>query len=258
VARREGAIAGDPRPADRHSLRLDSSLLVQWEYASEERLAQRNAAYRRLIEGTNAEDVAFEAVAEVRPARVLEVGCGTGEFAERVATELGARVVAIDLSRRMVELTAARGIDARVADVQALPFGDGDFDCVVANWVLYHVPDLERALLELARVLRPGGRLVAATLGVGNLRDLWELLGDPTPRDLSFGSDNGAARLALHFTGVECRDAGGTVVFPDPETMRAFVAATITRAHLAERVPQFEVPFRARCEHVVFVAHKPS
>jgi SAM-dependent methyltransferase len=258
VARRKSTIARDPGSTDRQSLRLNSPLLVQWEYASEERLAQRNAAYRELIEGVNAEDVAFEAVAETRPAHVLEVGCGTGEFAERVAREIGARVVAVDLSRRMVELTIARGIDARVADVQALPFGDGEFECVVANWVLYHVPDLERGLLELSRVLRPGGTLVAATLGVGNLRDLWELLGDATPRDLSFRNDNGAARLAAHFDDVECRDASGTVVFPNPETMRAFVAATITRAHLAERVPHFDKPFRARCEHVVFVARKPA
>jgi ubiquinone/menaquinone biosynthesis C-methylase UbiE len=98
----------------------------------------------------HADDVAFEAVAEVSPSRVLEVGCGTGEFAERVARELGAEVVAVDFSARMVELTAARGIDARVADVQALPFEDAEFDVAVATITRAHLaenaPELEQPL----------------------------------------------------------------------------------------------------------------
>ena len=49
----------------------------------------------------------------------------------------------------MVELTKARGVDVHLADVQSLPFADGEFDCVAANWVLYHVPDLDRGLSEL-------------------------------------------------------------------------------------------------------------
>ena len=126
-------------PSD-DDLALDNPLLVQWEYASEERLAVRNATYRELVEGVNAEEVVFEAVAEARPGRVLEVGCGEGELAARVERELGADVVAIDLSPRMIELARARGVEARVADVQSLPFADGEFDCAVAAWVLYHAP----------------------------------------------------------------------------------------------------------------------
>jgi hypothetical protein len=62
----------------KESFRLDSPLLAQWEYASGERLRTRNEAYRRLVRGLHAEDVGFEAVAEVSPRRVLQVGCGTG------------------------------------------------------------------------------------------------------------------------------------------------------------------------------------
>ena len=76
---------------------------------------------------------------------MLDVGCGLGGTTERFVKELGADVRAIDLSPRMVELTRARGVDAQVGDVQQLPFEDGAFDCVFAGWMLYHVPDLERA-----------------------------------------------------------------------------------------------------------------
>lgn len=246
------------RPERQGPLKLDSPLLVQWEYASEERLAVRNQTYKDLAEGTSSEEVVFEVVRKASPRRMLEIGCGTGEFAERVRDELGADVVAVDVAPRMVELTLARGLEARVADVQNLPFEDGEFDCVVAAWVLYHVPDLERALSEIARVLQPGGRVVAATMGEGNLAELWEAVGDQATRGLTFGSDNGAEALERWFMDVERRDAIGTVVFPDREAMQRFVAATITRAHLADRVPEVSEPFRARTSHVVFVACKAS
>jgi ubiquinone/menaquinone biosynthesis C-methylase UbiE len=236
--------------------RLDSPLLVQWEYASEERLRTRNEAYRRLVHGVNAEELAFECVAEASPERVLEVGCGTGEFAERVAAELGAEVAAIDISARMVELSRARGIDARVADLKELPFEDASFDVAVANWVLYHVPDIPRGLREIDRVLRPGGRLVAATLGVDHMVEAWRLVGGEPTHNLTFWSENGAEVLGEVFPRVERREAEGTLVFPDPQTLREFIASTITRAHLAENVPDFEGPLATRSAHVVFVAEK--
>ncbi len=250
--------AQQPPDASASTLKLDSPLLVQWEYASEERLAVRNQTYRDLVEGQDAEEMVFEVVAEARPERVLEVGSGTGELAERVKKELGAEVCAVDISPRMTELTAARGIDTRVADAQELPFDDSGFDCVVAAWVLYHLPDVDRGIAELARVLSPGGTLVASTLGEGNLSELWDAIGATATSGLSFGGDNGEAALRRHFAEVERRDAQGTVSFPTRDSMRHFVAATITRAHLADRVPDITEPFRARTSHVVFVARKPE
>jgi len=237
-------------------MKLDNPLVVQWEYASEERLAKRNETYRELTEGVKPDDAVFEAVREGAPERFLEVGCGMGELSERVQKELGIEVVAVDISTRMVELTKARGIDVRQADVQILPFPDRQFDCVAANWVLYHVPNLDRGIRELARVLRPGGRLVAATLGEANMQELWDLLGGEVTAGLSFGYDNGEAALAKYFARVERREANGTVVFPDRSSMVDFVAATTTRSHLAEQVPELTEPFRTRTAHCIYVATK--
>ncbi len=231
---------------------------MQWEYASEERQATRDAIYRQLVEGDNAEDVAFAAVAEERPQTVLDVGAGAGEFAERVMRELGARVLAVDLSARMVALAVERGVEAQIGDAQELPFADGSFDLVCANWVLYHVEDLGRGLAELARVLRPGGLLVAATQGRGHLMDLWELLGDPWEPELSFDDVNGGPALLEHFDSVEVRRGDGVIVFHDPTALRDFVAATITHTYLAGRVPVPEEPVRARTRHAVFLARKSA
>jgi SAM-dependent methyltransferase len=255
VARREGAIEGHRGAADRRALRLNSPLVVQWEYASEERQAKRDAAYRALIDGVHAEDVAFEAVAEARPRTVLDAGCGTGEFAERIRRELGAEVYALDLSSRMVELTIARGVDAQPGDLHALPFPDGTFDVVVANWVLHHLESVELGVGELARVLRPGGRLVAGAEGRGHLLNVWHVLGDPWQPRLTFDDVAGHDVLARRFAAVEVRRADSTMVFDDADALRDYVAVTISHAYLAERVPeQLEGPLRADVRHVVFVA----
>jgi SAM-dependent methyltransferase len=238
-------------------MRLDNPLLVRWEYASEERFAKRTELFRELIDGGSPEEIAFAAVAEKRPARVLDVGCGPGDLTERFAKEVGADVKAIDLSMRMVELARARGIDAQVADAEQLPFADGEFDCVFAGWVLYHAPNLGQAIAECARVLRPGGRLVASSYFEDNMSELWELIEGIAPRDpLSFNHANGAELLRRQFSSVEQRDVSATLTFPDSETIRTFVAATIDRAHLAPKVPEIEGPFRATTRHVVFVAER--
>jgi SAM-dependent methyltransferase len=238
-------------------MRLDNPLLVRWEYASEERFAKRDAIFHELLQGSNPEDVAFEAVAEGKPKRVLDVGCGLGGLAERFAKEIGADVKAIDTSARMVELTRARGIDAQVADVEQIPFADGEFDCIFAGWVLYHVPDLEKALSECARVLKPGGCFVASSYFETNMSELWDLIEGLGPRDpLSFSHTNGVELLQKHFAKVDQRDIESTVVFPDTASMRDFVASTIDRAHLAPMMPDLAGPFKATTRHVVFTAEK--
>lgn len=233
-------------------MRLDDPALVRAEYASERGLAGRKEAYR-FAEGPDPRETAFEAIAEVSPRRVLEVGCGEGELAERIALELGCEVVALDQSERMVELTRERGIDARVGDVRALPFPDGEFDATLAAWMLFHVDDLDLALGELARVLRPGARLVAVTNTPEHLRVLAALLEVERP-PLSFDGRNAEQLLLRHFPRVERREAYGWIAFPDRERAQQYVDATI--AFGGRKLPAFEGPLRARRAPVVFVADR--
>ena len=107
-------------------------------------------------------------------------------------------------------------------------------------------------------MLEPGGRLVAATLGDENMKELWDLLGGEVTAGLSFGYANGAAALDPHFEGVERREANGTVVFPNRASMHEFVAATTTRSHLADRVPELAEPFATQSTHCVFVSQKAT
>lgn len=235
--------------------RLNDPELVRREYADEARFSVRQATWRTAT-GPDVHDMVLEALAEAGPRRVLEVGPGKGELAERIATELGVEVVAVDQSERMVELTRARGVDTRVGDVQDLPFADGELDCAVAAWMLYHVPDVGRAVDELHRVLRPGGRLVAVTNSAENLIELWSLVGEGPKRDYPFGRENGEEILRRRFPRVERRDADGDVVFPDRDAAHAHVAASPTRAVFADRLPPFERPLVARRRVSIFVADR--
>jgi SAM-dependent methyltransferase len=232
-------------------VRLNDADLVRREYADESRLAARKAAHA-CAEGPDARDVVFAAVAESAPRRILEIGCGDGELAERMARELGADVVAVDQSARMVELTRARGVVAEIQDAQNLSFDDGSFDCAVAAWMLYHVEDLDRAVAELARLLRPGGRLVAATNGPRQLRELYDLVG-ATLVESPFHSENGAEVLLRHFSRVERREVHGWLVFPDAAAAQQYVDSLVL---LSGTVPPVDGPIRVRRTPCVFVAEK--
>jgi SAM-dependent methyltransferase len=229
--------------------------LVRAEYADESRFAVRVEAWQN-VAGARPREEAFRAVAEVAPEDVLEVGCGRGELAARIASELGARVVALDVSERMVELARDAGVDATIGDVQELPFEDSSFDCAVAAWMLYHVPDVDRGLAELARVLRPGGRLVAVTNGERNLPELWGRFGERSRRLHAFSVENAEGQLKRHFARVTRRDANGIVTFPDWQAADRYVSASVTRRDLAGKLPRFEGPLECSLIVSVFVAEK--
>jgi SAM-dependent methyltransferase len=235
-------------------VRLDDPAHVRAQYATEDGLAARKSIYEG-ASGVDAHQVVFDAVAELDPRRVLEVGCGEGELAARLVEELGVELVAIDQSTRMVELARARGVEAQVGDVQELEFEDASFDAVVAAWVLFHVPSLVRALAEIARVLRPGGRLVAATNQEDHLAEMYELVGAERVA-LPFGGENGRELLSASFARIERRDADGTVTFTTAEAIRRYLRSSERLARYADGLPELARPLVARRRPVVFVAGK--
>jgi ubiquinone/menaquinone biosynthesis C-methylase UbiE len=233
-------------------VRINDPAAVARQYATEDKLEARRSLYAK-AEGADPRELAFAAVAECRPERVLEVGGGPGELSARIVQELGCEVVMVDISPRMVELAVERGVDARVGDVQQLPFPDGAFDCAVAAWVLFHVPALDHGLSELARVLRPGGRLMAVTNAERHMQELRAIAGKAAWERV-FTRENGAAQIERHFDHVERRDADGWATIEDHETVQRFVAS-LDAAEPVELAP-YELPLRCRRASSVFVATK--
>ena len=127
-----------------------------------------------------------------RPGRVLDVACGSGELAGRLAAA-GREAWGLEASSQMIGLGRWLGLDRQVITMrgiaEALPFADGSFDCVLCKGSLDHFADQGAFMEEAARVLRPDGRLVIALANFDALsrrlgravHTLARLLGAPTP-----------------------------------------------------------------------------
>jgi ubiquinone/menaquinone biosynthesis C-methylase UbiE len=114
--------------------------------------------------------------------QLLELGCGPGLLwlSNRRRIPAHWQIVLTDFSPGMLQDARQRLGEERfsyaVADAQALPFADASFDVVVANHMLYHIPDLPQALAEIRRVLKPTGRFYASTIGREHMHELDELI----------------------------------------------------------------------------------
>lgn len=160
---------------------------------------ERGRGYHRMVDDLEAEIVSRHAGG----ARVLELGCGTGLILERVA-EVAKEAVGIDLSEGMAQHARERGLDVRIGNVCALPFGDDEFDLTYSFKVLAHVPDIDLAIREAARVTRPGGHLLLEFYNPWSLRYLAKRAAGPqriaerrTEADISTRWDSPRAIRAL-------------------------------------------------------------
>lgn len=139
--------------------------------------------------------------------------------------------------------------------MQELPFADGEFDAAVANFMLYHVADVNRALAELARVAPV---LVAGTMGYDQLHEMWELVGrDLRRRQGLFMRETGEQLLRAHYDEVRMIDLPATVEM-SADDMRHYIANSVAHRHLAARVPDFEGTRTITASTAVFVAEAGS
>lgn len=149
-------------------------------------------------------------------ARVLELGCGTGSMWVKNLHLLGTEghLTLTDFSSGMLE-TAKRNLPSnritfQQVDIQDIPYPDAAFDVVIANMMLYHVPDLHKGLSEVRRVLKPGGTFYCATYGIhGIAQYVTELLKDMGVGgqvNTSFILQNGDDSLSRHFEQVQRLD----------------------------------------------------
>jgi ubiquinone/menaquinone biosynthesis C-methylase UbiE len=137
-----------------------------------ERRPNRPDGYHALLD-----DLEVELVERYGTGRdILECGAGTGLLLERMA-RFAKSAKGIDLSPGMLDKARSRGLDVIEASVTSIPFADSSFDVTCAFKVLAHVPELGRALTEMARVTRPGGVVLAEFYNPFSLRGLLKRFG---------------------------------------------------------------------------------
>jgi SAM-dependent methyltransferase len=176
--------------------------------------------------------------------RVLELGGGSGALwqknLERIPADWSITLSdfssgMLDDARRNLGTSASRFQFAAV-DAQAIPFAGNSFDCVIANHMLYHVPDRARAFAEIRRVLSPHGRFYAATNGEAHLREmklLCERAGIAVSGVLNasaespFSLQNGAAQMAPWFSFINLVPLENGLAVTEAEPLIAFILASV-------------------------------
>ncbi|MFF4988366.1 class I SAM-dependent methyltransferase [Streptosporangium saharense] len=236
----------------------DKAILAGHAYADERHLAARQSIYRWQQPRYDLPAIVAEELAAVT-GTVVDVGCGNGTFLNHLRTHRSdLHLVGLDLSAGILTHLPPPVL---VADAQTLPLADHSVDAVLALHMLYHVSDIPATITELARVLRPGGLLIASTNGDTDkheLDQLWStaaghILGlpeGPTRVSLSsrFSLEKAPGYLAEAFTGIRVRHLPGTITLTDPAPITAHLASYEAWAHLSD------VPFHQTIHHATDLA----
>lgn len=157
---------------------------------------------------------------------ILELGCGTGKMWSGKENEINmcSRLVLSDFSEGMLQtaeqnLRNYENIEYRIIDIQDIPFEKESFDLVIANMMLYHVPDINRALCEVKRVLKKNGTFYCATYGehgiVEYLSGILGMYGIEDKTNKRFTLQNGGNYLNPLFEVVERQEYKDSLVVTD-------------------------------------------
>ncbi|MFZ5857530.1 MAG: class I SAM-dependent methyltransferase [Chloroflexota bacterium] len=180
-------------------------------------------------------------------ARILELGCGPGYLWKECGQPIPAswNITLSDLSPGMVDaawrnlVVIGRNFKFEQIDAQSIPYPNETFDAVIANHMLYHVPDRRKALSEMRRVLKADGRLFTGTLGRNHMREMWEQLERVAPitRETitsAFTLENGTAQLQEFFPRVDVFQYEDNLRVTDVSAILAYVRSMTSTAEFSE------------------------
>lgn len=181
-------------------------------------------------------------------AKVLELGCGPGYLWKENASRIPSAwdITLSDLSPGMLDsawrnlVVSGRNYKFKEIDAQEIPFEEETFDAVIANHMLYHVPDKQKALGEIKRVLKTGGRFFATTVGDDHMREMmdwyrqvhvdkvWESFAN------SFTLENGLEQVRSFFPNVTVSRYEDNLEITELEPIMAYIRSGIRVAELSE------------------------
>jgi SAM-dependent methyltransferase len=181
-------------------------------------------------------------------AGILELGCGHGLLWKENASRIpaGWDITLSDLSAGMVDaawrnlVVTGRNFKFREIDAQEIPFEDEKFDVVIANFMLYHVPDRPKALSEIKRVLKPGGKLVAATIGNNHMKEVMDWFHQVHVTNgmesfaVPFTLENGGEQLKSFFLDVTLSRYEDSLHITELEPLIAYIRSGIRVGELSE------------------------
>lgn len=235
----------------------NSDYLKTQQYAHAGNLAARIRLHEQF--STNKESIQrwqFDRLlkAVTADAQIFEVGCGRGDLWKQNADRIpaGWQITLSDLSAGMLEdcqyhlgEALAQRFSFKVMDVQDIPYPDQTFDVVIANYMLYHVPDLPQALSEIQRVLKPGGLLFAMTNGENHLVELEQLVDRFNDKvgegfglmgvRFAFTLQNGTEHLQPYFRDIQREDFESSLHVTQLQPLLNYIASSMDSLEIMEQ-----------------------
>jgi ubiquinone/menaquinone biosynthesis C-methylase UbiE len=215
----------------------------------------------------------------------LELGCGNALLwrSNLLRIPNDSHIILSDFSEEMLKdakniLNAALDkFQFKIINAEQIPYFDGLFDIVIANYMLYHIPDLEKALSEISRVLKTSGKFYAATFGLDYMKELTELVFDYDnnisfslrPLARVFGLENGGKMLRKYFEDVKMMKYNDNLEVTEAEPLVNYILSTkVNKIIKDSNKEDFEeyivniLKFRSKIEITkesgLFMAQKPK
>lgn len=237
----------------------DPESLKHGQYSSSDKLSARIRLHERFsVSKVELHRWFFDRLLSLAPeeAKILEVGCGRGDLWQKNQEQIpeGWQVTLSDLSGGMLadcstflgDELASRFV-FQPFDVQTIPYPDSRFDVVIANMMLYHVPDRDKAIREIKRILKPSGMLLAMTVGETHLQELNDIARQlvaesdesvPMSDEVGFNLQNGSEQLAAQFRKVEVEPFEDSLLVTEVQPLLDYIASMIETPQRAMTSPR--------------------
>jgi ubiquinone/menaquinone biosynthesis C-methylase UbiE len=232
---------------------IDQHYMLTDQYKTASKLGARIQLHERFSTNpVNLQHWVFDQIDLPPNARILELGCGPGTLWQKNFARLPHdwTITLSDFSAGMLQEIRChlpaddQRFSFQIVDAQAIPFDDNTFDAVLANHMLYHVPDLSQALSEIRRVLHPQGKFYATTNGSAHLQEIKLFMqqagfgasnGVMGYEDGAFRLENGLELLASWFSQIELRRFEGDLAVTEAEPIVAFIIASVKPESINEQ-----------------------
>lgn len=177
--------------------------------------------------------------------RILELGCGTGDMWKSNLSLINrcSELVLTDISEGMLataqnQIGSLHNVTYQIVDIQDIPFESNSFDIVIANMMLYHVPDLKKGLSEVKRVLKKGGSFYCATFGehgiIEYIVDLLKPYGAEAQGNKNFTLQNGKQILEQYFSSIEMKEYIDSLEVTNIEDMLDYLSSLTSMTNISK------------------------
>ncbi len=208
---------------------INNKSIVSNQYIDDKNLNIRIMLHQKYSENKQGfSNWIYEKYGDLSGLSVLEIGCGNGDIWKDKNIDKIDKLILTDFSNGMLDSAKSNlknnNISFKVCDIQNLPFDNNSFDVVIANMMLYHVPDISKGLSEVKRVLKDNGKFYCATFGENSVgRFTAEILDAEDNTNKKFTLQNGKKILEKHFKKIKKEEYADKLIISDIEDMIKYI-----------------------------------